>query len=792
MTNHWIDIGNTDVTLIIGSNAAENHPISFRYVQEARDKGGKLIVVDPRMTRSASIADLYASIRPGTDLAFMGGMINYALQNDRIQKEYVVEYTNASFLINPQFRFHDGLFSGYNARERKYDNKSWGYQLDDKGVPKQDKSLNDPNCVYQLMKKHYSRYTPEEVEAITGCPKDTYLKVCELFTSTYKNNKVSNIMYAMGTTQHTVGTQNVRSYAIIQTLLGNIGMAGGGINALRGEANVQGSTDMALLWHILPGYLPAPQAAAHPTFEDYIEKSTPKTNDPMSINWWSHRSKYMVSLLKAFFGDAATKENNFGYDWLPKAKKPVPHIVLFEDMLAGQHQGCILMGTNPLVGGPGSERTGRALENLDWLVAMDIFETDTSIFWKRPGANPKNINTEVFLLPAAASVEKEGSVSNSGRWAQWRYTAQPAPGDALTDLDFLDMLIKELKVLYAEEGGKVAEPILNSYWNFTPEGETHPCPRMVAREINGFDWKTGKLLPNFVSLKDDGSTISGNWLYSGQYTEDGNMTMRRGAKDASNKIGLYPEWSWCWPVNRRILYNRASVDRDGKPFDPDRWVVKWDGKGWKGDVIDGGPTAGPKDKNPFIMVAEGVAKLFAPTGLADGPLTEHFEAMESPARNTLNSQGVNPATLILDSVKNDFGTAADYPYVGTSYRVVEHWQAGAMTRNMPWLIELVPDMFCEISPSLAEKKGISNGDPVVISSKRGEIRTRALVTNRVQPWKIHGKDVEMVGMIWHFGHGCEASGASCNVLTGMIGDPNTMIPEYKTFLVDIEKSKEAK
>ena len=598
MTNHWIDLKNADVVLVMGSNAAENHPISFRWVQKAKEeRGAKLIVVDPRFTKSAALADLYAPLRPGSDLAFLGGVVNYALENERIQKEYVVEYTNAAYLVSPDFKFNDGLFSGYDAGKKSYDNKTWAYQLDDKGVPKQDKTLKDPNCVYQLMKKHYARYTPEKVEQSTGCPKETFLKVAELFTSTYKPDRVATIMYAMGTTQHTVGTQNVRIYAILQLLLGNMGLAGGGINALRGESNVQGSTDAALLWHILPGYLPAPVAKKHPNLEAYIKATTPKTNDPKSINWWSNRPKYLISMLKAWYGDAATKENDFCYDWLPKAHKPVPYITLFEDMYAGQLKGAFYMGTNPIVGGPNSNRTAKGMERLDWLVAVDLWETDSSIFWKRPGANPAQIKTEVFLLPAAASFEKEGSVSNSGRWAQWRYKAQNPPGVAKTDLDMVDMIYRELKALYQKEGGKFADPILKLVWNYTEPGEHEASPHLVAKEINGYDYKTKKQMMTFMDLKDDGSTACGNWIYNGSYTEKGNMMARRGTKDASNKLGMYPEWSWCWPVNRRIIYNRAAVNRKGEPWDKNRWVVKWTGSAWKGDVVDGGPKAGPDAKN---------------------------------------------------------------------------------------------------------------------------------------------------------------------------------------------------
>ncbi len=534
MTNHWIDIKNADVVLIMGSNAAENHPISFKWVIKAKEeRGAKLIVVDPRFTKSAALADLYAPLRPGSDLAFLNGIVNYALQNDLVQKEYVVEYTNAAYLVSPEYGFRDGLFSGYNPAERKYDNKSWKYQLDAKGIPKRDKTLKDPQCVYQLMKSHYGRYTPEKVEAATGCPRGTFLKVAELFCSTHKRDRVATIMYAMGTTQHTVGTQNVRVYALLQLLMGNMGLAGGGINALRGESNVQGSTDAGLLFHLLPGYLPAPNAKKHQGLEAYLKDAgvVPVTNDPMSINWKKNFNKYIISMLKAWYGDAAKEDNEYCFNWLPKYVKPAPFIVLFDDMYKGMIKGAFYMGTNPVVGGPDSNRIARAMQNLDWLVAADLWETDSSIFWKREGVNPALIKTEVFMLPAASSVEKEGSVSNSGRWAQWRYKAVQAPGVAKSDLDMIDMVFRELRELYRKEGGRFPDPIVKSNWDYIEPGEHEASPRLVAREANGYEWKSRKQLPAFFELKEDGSTACGDWIYSGSYTEEGNMMARRGLKD---------------------------------------------------------------------------------------------------------------------------------------------------------------------------------------------------------------------------------------------------------------------
>lgn len=793
MTNGWIDIEHADVVLVMGSNPAENHPISFKYVTKAQEKGGKLVVVDPRVTRSASLADFYAPIRPGSDIAFLCGVINYLLQNDKIQREYVVEYTNASYLIDPAFGFNDGVFSGYDAGKKEYNKATWKYQLDTKGIPMRDPSLQNPNCVYQLMKRHFSRYTPERVSVITGCPIETWQKVVDMIASTHRPDRVMTIMYAMGITQHTVGTQNIRCFGIIQLLLGNIGLAGGGIQALRGESNVQGSTDYALLWHILPGYNPVPMQQKHPNFKAYLEGTTPKNNDPKSINWWSNRPKYVVSMLKAWFGDAATKDSNFCYDWLPKAEKATPYITLFEDMFAGKHKGAIFMGTNPVVGGPNADRLARAIGKLEWLVCADLWETDTSIFWKQTGANSRAIQTEVFLLPMASSVEKEGSVSNSARWAQWRYKAVNPPGDARTDLWLMDKLFTKIRELYQADVTNsrqcaFPDPILRANWNYPRHGhEDEPDVHAVAKEINGFTWSNKKQLKSFMDLKDDGSTACGCWIYSGSYTEDGNNMARRNGRDVGGKVGLYPGWAWSWPVNRRIIYNRASVKRNGEPWNPNKWVVRWTGSAWKGDVVDGGATAGPAAKNPFIMNPEGVGRLFS-QALSDGPLPEHYEPTESPVRNLMSSRALNPAVKILDSLRNDFGSVGQFPYIGTSYRMTEHWQAGAMTRNLPWLTELVPSMFCEISPELAAQKGIQNGDKVRVSSKRGNIEARALVTRRVKALRVNGRDVEMVGLIWHFGHGCAVSGDSCNTLTPSVGDANTNIPEFKAFLVDIRKA----
>lgn len=768
--------------MIIGSNAAENHPISFKWVTEAMENGAKLISVDPRFTRTSSKADIYAPLRSGTDIAFIGGIINYCLVNGLYNEEYVAEFTNASHLINSGFGFSDGYFSGFDQKNSKYSKSTWQYQLDENGIPKEDKTLKDPNCVFQLMKKHYSRYDADTVSKVTGCPKAMFLKVTKKYCETGQRGKAGTIMYAMGTTQHTYGTQNVRSYAVLQLLLGNMGLAGGGINALRGESNVQGSTDHCLLFHIIPGYLKTPKAGDK-DLQTYLKHYTPVSKDPKSVNYWKHYPKFAVSLLKAFWGDAATEENDFAYNYLPKISGNYSHIALFEALYKGVIKGMILLGQNPAVGGPNARMERKAMENLDWMVAADLWETETASFWKGPEVDPKKIKTEVFLLPAAASFEKEGSITNSGRWAQWRYQAVNPPGQAKDDLWILNAIFTRVQNLYKKEGGKFPEPITKLAWNY---GE-HPSSHTVAKEINGYNLTTGKLLANFTKLKDDGTTMCGNWLYSGSYTEDGNMMARRELDDPTG-IGLYPKWTWCWPVNRRIIYNRASCDTKGNPWNPDKYVIKWNGEKWVGDVPDYGKTVPPeKNVGAFIMKPEGHARIFG-MGLADGPFPEHYEPVESPVENMISSVQIDPIVKVWDSEMDKIGTSDTFPIIATTYRVTEHWQTGAMTRSLPWLVELMPNMFCEMSKSLAKKKSIKNGDNVKIKSARGEIEAYALVTDRFQPFKLNGKVVEEIGLAWHYGFIGLSKGDSANCLTPHVGDANTMIPEYKAFLCDVKKA----
>jgi formate dehydrogenase major subunit len=810
MTNHWNDIANSDCVMIIGCNPAENHPVSFRWITKAMDKGAKLIVVDPRFTRSASKADLFVRLRPGTDIALMGGLINYVLQNNLYHKEYVANYTNAAFVVNKDFGFHDGLFSGYQKAKHAYDPATWSYELDAEKKPVTDPTLTHPRCVFQIMKAFYTRYTPQLVAEVTGVPQEQFKALAAVYGATGTPGKAGTLMYAMGGTQHTTGVQIIRSYTILQQLLGNMGVPGGGINALRGESNVQGSTDMAILFHILPGYLPVPSEAKTPTLKDYIA-TTPKGG------YWKNRPKFFVSLLKAFWGEAATPANDFAYDYLPKVGKGYQGsgyswIPLFESMGQGGVKGLLIWGMNPAVSSPNLSQAYDALAKLEWLAAFDLWETDTSVFWKRPGAKTKEIKTEVFLFPAADSMEKEGSVSNSGRWLQWRYQAVKAHGDAKSDLWYANRLGLELKKLYQSDPKAVfPDPIVKLNWNYGDDPDVH----LVAKEINGYTVADKKQVLNFTKLTDDGATACGNWIYSGSYPgpdKKNNLMARRDKKDPSG-LGVYPNWAWAWPVNRRIIYNRCSVDPQGQPWNKDKALFKWDpvAKAWtKFDVPDFGwfdaktKTQIPPQvsaKAPFIMLPEGKSRIFVPGGACkEGPLPEHYEALECPYVNPVSAQQSNPVMKVWKSELDRVAQVCDpkYPIIATTFRLTEHWQAGAMTRNLAWQAEMMPEMFVEISPSLAKAKGIRPGDWVKVKSVRGEVMARADVTKRVAPFTC-GKPpmqntVEMVALPWHFGFAGLITGGpnpqqnyAANQLAPMVGDANTMIPEYKVFLVDVHK-----
>lgn len=804
MTQHWIDIKNANVILIMGSNAAEHHPISFKWVLKAKDAGAKVIHVDPKFSRTSARSDMHVPLRSGTDIAFLGGMLKYILDKDLIHREYVTEYTNASFILGDEYEFKDGLFSGYDAATRKYDRKKWAFAKDEKGVPKRDKTLKDPRCVYQLMAKHYERYDLDTVSSITGVSKENLLAVYEIYTATGKPDKAGTMMYALGWTQHTVGVQNIRLAAMIQLLLGNIGVAGGGVNALRGEPNVQGSTDHALLWHILPGYNAMP-TTAWPTLEEYLKANTPVTNDPKSVNWWGNRPKYVVSLLKGWFGDNATAENDFGYAWLPKAEAGANYanLFMFDKMYAGKIRGGMIFGHNPAQSMPNTHKIRRALQNLDWLVMGEAHDTETSSFWREPGLDPKKIKTEVFLLPSCQRGEKEGTTSNSGRWHQWHFKGYEPMGQSKSMGWMIVEIMKRVRTLYEKEKGAFPEGVLNHAWPDEYDAEE------VARQINGVftrdvtikgkAYKKGEQVPGFALLQDDGSTTSLNWVYCGGYpAKDQNLAKRRDLNQTplDAKLGLFPNYSWAWPMNRRILYNRASVDVNGRPFNPELPVIAWkDGK-WVGDTPDGGapPMAMEKGTYPFIMHTEGHGQLFGP-GRVDGPFPEHYEPAETPvARNPFSSQMNNPCMAFTSSDKDLLAKPADpkYPIVLTTYSLTEHWCGGGDTRNTPYLLEAEPQLYVEMSHELAEEKGIKNGDPVIVESIRGKVEAIAMVTVRMTPLKVQGKTVHLVGMPFCFGWTTPGVGDATNRLTPSVGDPNTTIPEYKACLVNVRKASKVK
>ncbi len=795
MTNHWIDLQNSDVILIMGSNAAENHPISFKWVTKAMQRGAKLIHVDPRFTRTSAKADIHGHIRSGSDIAFWGGFISYILEKELYYKDYVVNCTNASYILGPGYDFKDGLFSGYDEKKVAYDRNLWAFAVDEKGVSKKDPTLKDPRCVMQIMKKHYSRYNLKLVCDLTGMAQSKILEIWDAFAATGKPDKAGTILYAMGQCQHTVGVQNIRALSMVQLLLGNIGIAGGGVNALRGESNVQGTTDIALICDILPGYLQVPRAG-NKTLAEYNKAFTPVSNDPMSANWWSNTPKYAASYLKTLYPEADLET---AYSWLPKVNDgkitDYSFLSIFERMSQGGFNGAFMWGQNPCAGGANAGKNRRAVANLDWMVAVNLFTNETSEFWKGPGVTPKDIKTEVFFLPACMNVEKDGSVANSGRWLQWRQKAVETMGHSRSDGDIALMLWDELIKIYRADKGKLPEPILNLNVDYRENGEYSAVK--TAKAINGYYLKdvqegsvlrkAGTLVPGFAVLRDDGSTSCGCWIFSGCYTEAGNMMARQDHTQtpAQAKIGLFPNWGFSWPANRRILYNRAGVNGKGQPLNPDKAVVAWDGEKWVGDVPDGAYK--PDEKLPFIMVREGRAQLFGP-GRVDGPLPEHYEPFESPIDyNPLSSQRVNPTSV---TFPNEPKAVRDprYPFVCTTYRLTEQWQSATMTRNTPWLREAQPGGFCEISHELANELGILNGQQVIMESLRGKVQVTAIVTARLKPFLIMGEKVHEVGIPWHFGWQFGGKFDSANLLSPSVGDPNTGIPETKAFMVSLRKA----
>jgi len=849
MTNGWIDIKNTDMMLIMGGNPAENHPCGFKWAMEAkRNRNAKLISVDPRFTRTSATADLFCQIRAGTDIAFLGGLIRYAIENNRIARDYLINYTNAAFVVKEGFKLpDDGLYSGFNAAAGTYDTSTWNYEgaggsgggagsagttghapepalgKPGGGVPpvslppnvEYDLTLQHPRCVFQLLKQQYSRYTPEVVERITGIPQAQYLKAVDMFTSVRKDGdmkKAATIIYAVGWTQHTFGTQIIRTAAMIQLLLGNVGRAGGGVNALRGHSNIQGATDMAGLFDSLPGYLKVPK----PTdvdLETYLKRITPTASKPAawdSFNYYSNTPKFFVSLMKSMYGPAATKENGFAFDYLPKVDRDYSWTHIWEDMYNGKVKGMMAFGMNGVMIGPDTNKNINALKKADWLVVGEIYPDETSEFWRAPGITAdeqKTIQTTVYRLPCAGFAEKDGSMTNSARWVTWKYAAVPPPGDARLDQDILAQIFVKVRELYKKEGGKFPDPILNATWNYTIP--TSPSLVEVAKEINGkavtdisdektnLSLKAGQQLPGFAVLRDDGSTSCGNWIYAGSWTEAGAQIQRRGTEDPSG-LGVYPNWAWSWPANRRVLYNRASCDADGKPWDPSRKQIWWNeaAQKWAGnDVPDFKPDSPPKDHmGPFIMNPEGVGRLFAPIGvLADGPFPEHYEPIESPTKNLLHpAQSNNPLVKKFKTPYDKFGDPSEYSIVCTTYRLTEQYHY--WTKNNPMNVQLIPEPFVEMPVELAEEKGIKGTDTVKVISARGTYIAKAFVTRRLKPLMIDGKKVYPIGLPIHQGfRGIQEDAGKdartpANLLTPAVTDPNAHTPESKGFLVKLEKA----
>ena len=816
MTNGWTDIQNADVILAMGGNPAENHPVGFRFVMEAkRNRNAKLVSVDPRFNRTAAVADSFTQIRTGTDIAFLGGLINYALTRNRIHADYVRLFTNATFLVREDYSFNEqeGLFSGWNPEKKTYDKSSWNYELDAKGFAKVDETMQHPRCVFQIMKTFYSRYTPEMVSSICGCKKEDFLKAAELITSTYPPDKVGTIMYALGWTHHSFSVQLIHAAAMLQLLLGNIGMTGGGLNALRGHANIQGGTDNGMAYHNLPGYIAIPKAD-HESLKAYLDAVTPKPLRPNSMNFWSNTDRFFVSQMKAYYGKAATKQNDFAYHWHPKLPQTPAGgyenwswAFIFDHMYNGKMEGFFSFGMNPVNNGPNSSKAVAALSKLKWLVVAENFEQETAGFWRREilevaKKKPEDVKTEVFLLPAANFAEKDGCFTNSARWIQWKWKAVDPPGEAKADQEIIGRIFLKVRELYKKEGGKFPDPVLNLNWWYS--NPSSPSQVEVCKEINGWaiedlkdekDPKTivlkaGQQVGKFLDLRADGSTLSGDWLHIGMYTEAGNLTQRRNNADPSG-LGRYPEWTFNWPANRRVMYNRCSADAQGKPWDPTRPGIVWNGEKWVGDVpdykVDSPPEAG---LGAFIMLPEGVARLFIPGQFAEGPWSEFYEPMESPVANPLHAkQSSSPAVKQFKTEWDKLAkTGGEFDIACTTYRLTEHFHY--WTKNNAYNMQLQPEFFVEIPEELAREKGIGNGEKVRVTSARGSIEGKAMVTKRIKPMQVAGKQVYQIGFPIHWGFlgRGEQKGSMANLVTPTIVDPNSFAPEYKGFLVKLEKA----
>jgi formate dehydrogenase major subunit len=822
MTTSLTDVVNADVVMAT-SNWAECHPVSYRWVMKAKERGAKIIHVDPRFTRTSATADYWVPIRSGTNIVFFGGLISYAIERGKYFHDYVAHYTNGAFLMDPGFKTPadlDGLFSGFDPDKRSYDESTWRYQLDREGHPRRDMTLQDPNTVFQHLRRHYRRYTPDMVERVCGIPRAKFEQVADVFCSASGPEKTGTISYALQLNQSTNGVQQIRSLCILQLVLGNVGRPGGGVAALRGHSNVQGATDMGTLYHMLPGYPAMPLQGPHPTLAAYLDRITP------AGGYWVNTPKFIVSQLKAWWGDAATRENDYAYDYLPKRQMAdaYSHQHFMAGMRASVVQGFICQGQNPAVDSPNAKMVRAAMRNLKWLVVADLFETETAQVWKEPGVDPASCQTEVFFIPAAPAAEKDGSLTNTMRLVQWHRRAVEPPGDCRSDAAFIVDLGSRLKRLYSGSTARKDRPILDLTWDYRPEGaKQEPDMELVLREINGFAtrdvpagdgrpaYKAGQHLTSFAHLTDDGATACGNWIMTGIFPEEGrNLSAHRERARADD--ALAHEWGFAWPANRRILYNRASADPSGKPWSERKKLTWWDAnapgatpdtKGrWVGnDVPDFGafiaPNAPPATSgvfkgiggtDAFFMRGDGKGGLLAPA--LDGAFPEHYEPFESPAKNLLSSVQNNPVAKRWDiGDANPLGTPDRYPYVLTTYRLTEHHAAGT-SRHVPWLSELFKGHFAEIGIEMAKSLAIANGDMITVETPRGRIRVRAMVTERIKPFVIDGRTVYQVGIPWHWGWAgvMESSrGDITNDLVASLGDPTTFIQESKALLCNVRK-----
>ena len=811
------DLQHSDAILIMGSSMAENHPVGFRWVIKARERGATIIHVDPRFTRTSAMSDMWVPLRAGSDIVFLGGLVNYVLSNGLEFRDYIVPYTNAASIISGQFvdtEDLDGLFSGWDPETRTYSSTTWAYEGEegDSAVehPRRDSSLQHPRCVFQILKRHYARYTPEMVEQACGVPRAAFLKVADAFCRASGPEKTAAICYAVGWTQHSVGVQIIRTAAILQLLLGNIGRPGGGILALRGHASIQGSTDIPTLYDILPGYIPMPAFGKDSsTLPSYLEKHR------SNAGWWANLDAMVVSLLKAWYGDDATRENDFGFGWVPRITGDHSHFGYWLRMADGSSaaegiEGLFVMGQNPAVGAPNARLERTALANLKWLVVRDMVETETASFWldspevQRGELQTASIGTEVFLFPAAGHAEKDGCFTNTQRLLQWHEKAVDPPGDARSEAWFLYHLGVRMKARAAADPRPRNAGLNALVWNYPTEGR-HDEPQVdaILREINGYDRPANQLLDGFRLLKDDGTTSCGCWIYSGVYEGGRNRARERKAS------GVYGHgWGFAWPADRRILYNRASARPDGRPWSERKKLIWWDTsqREWTGldtpdfarekppDYVPSRDARGDdalRGDSPFIMHPDGVGWVWVPNGLKDGPLPAHYEPFESPVANILYAQQVNPAAdpkLRPDNPYADSPGDPKYPHILTTYRLTEHHTAGGMTRTLSHLAELQPELFAEISPELADEIGARNGDMIVIATPRGEIRARALVTARIRPVMIHGRLLHQVGLPYHFGGRGLVTGDVVNDLVAISQEPNVRIMEAKALVCAVRLS----